>query len=172
MSTNRKEIGAQRRKIGDEEIVQRLIFALVNEGRRSCRRVFTACFRHDMVYLTGTVSPFTGGADALTPTRWDCTKVVDSMKRFAANPHGDPVSGTRASAGELASEAKVSTRPDDPQCHWLFHLCARTFSLPCHHDFVWMKGAEFLGRPRPCQGALLGELLFTSACARPWSPRR
>jgi len=43
----RKEIGAQRRKIGDEEIVQRLIFALVNEGAAiPAGGYFTACFRH------------------------------------------------------------------------------------------------------------------------------
>src|SRR2546422_2670800 len=49
-----KEIGAQRRKIGDEEIVRRLIFALVNEGAAILQEgISLRASDIDMVYLTG-----------------------------------------------------------------------------------------------------------------------
>src|SRR5438876_5797364 len=86
-----KEIGAQRRKIGDEEIVQRLIFALVNEGAAILQEgISRRASDIDMVYLTGYGFPLHRGGPMLYADEVGLYKVVDSMKRFAANPHGDP----------------------------------------------------------------------------------
>src|SRR6267378_4957858 len=86
-----KEIGAQRRKIGDEEIVQRLIFALVNEGAAILQEgISLRASDIDMVYLTGYGFPLHRGGPMLYADEVGLNNVVDSMKRFAANPHGDP----------------------------------------------------------------------------------
>jgi 3-hydroxyacyl-CoA dehydrogenase len=86
-----REIGAQRRKIGDEEIVQRLIFALVNEGAAILEeRVAQRASDIDMVYLTGYGFPLHRGGPMFYADEVGLYNVVASMKRFAANPHGDP----------------------------------------------------------------------------------
>jgi 3-hydroxyacyl-CoA dehydrogenase len=86
-----KEIGSQRRRIGDDEIVQRLIFALVNEGAAILQEgISSRASDIDMVYLTGYGFPLHRGGPMLYADEVGLYNVVDSMKRFAANPHGDP----------------------------------------------------------------------------------
>ncbi len=103
-----KEIGAQRRKIGDEEIVQRLIFALVNEGAAILQEgISLRASDIDMVYLTGYGFPLHRGGPMLYADEVGLHKVVDGMKRFAANPHGDPGFWKPATLlAKLASEGK------------------------------------------------------------------
>jgi 3-hydroxyacyl-CoA dehydrogenase len=86
-----KEIGAKRRRIGDEEIVQRLIFALVNEGAAILHEgIASRASDIDMVYLTGYGFPIYRGGPMFYADEVGLYNVVAAMKRFAANPHGDP----------------------------------------------------------------------------------
>jgi len=87
----RKEIGTTPRRISSEEIVERCIFALVNEGAKILEEgIALRASDIDVVYLTGyAFPPFRGGpmfyADSI-----GLYDVARSMSRFAANPHGDP----------------------------------------------------------------------------------
>jgi len=103
-----KEIGSQRRNIGDDEIVQRLIFALVNEGAAILQEgISSRASDIDMVYLTGYGFPPHRGGPMLYADEVGLDKVVESMKRFAANPHGDPGFWKPAPLlAKLASEGK------------------------------------------------------------------
>ena len=102
------EIGAQRRRIGDEEIVQRLIFALVNEGAAILEEgVASRASDIDMVYLTGYGFPPYCGGPMFYADEVGLYNVVATMKRLAANPHGDPGFWKPAALLEkLASEGK------------------------------------------------------------------
>jgi len=104
----RKEIGAQRRVIGDDEIVHRLIFALVNEGSAILQEgISSRASDIDMVYLTGYGFPLHRGGPMLYADEVGLYNVVDRMKRFAANPHGDPGFWKPAPLlAKLASEGK------------------------------------------------------------------
>jgi 3-hydroxyacyl-CoA dehydrogenase len=87
----RKDMKVPPRRISDDEIVERCIFALVNEGAKILEEgIALRASDIDVVYLTGYgFPPFRGGpmfyADAVGLYR-----AVRSMKRFAANPLGDP----------------------------------------------------------------------------------
>src|SRR5882724_4590386 len=86
-----KEIGVERRKIGEEEIVQRLIFALVNEGAAILHDgIAQRASDIDMVYLTGYGFPVYRGGPMFYADEIGLYNVVASMGRFAANPRGDP----------------------------------------------------------------------------------
>jgi len=104
----RKEIGAQRRAIGDDEIVHRLIFALVNEGSAILQEgISSRASDIDMVYLTGYGFPLHRGGPMLYADEVGLYNVVDRIKRFAANPHGDPGFWKPAPLlAKLASEGK------------------------------------------------------------------
>src|SRR5256885_273698 len=104
----RKEIGAQRRAIGEDEIVHRLIFALVNEGSAILQEgISSRASDIDMVYLTGYGFPLQRGGPMLYADEVGLYSVVDSMNRFAANPHGDPAFWKPAPLlAKLASEGK------------------------------------------------------------------
>jgi len=87
----RKEIGVAPRRISGDEIVERCIFALVNEGAKILEEgIALRASDIDVVYMTGyAFPPFRGGpmfyADSI-----GLYHVARSMSRFAANPHGDP----------------------------------------------------------------------------------
>src|SRR5881296_2208685 len=104
----REEIGAQRRAIDDDEIVHRLIFALVNEGSAILQEgISSRASDIDMVYLTGYGFPLHRGGPMLYADEVGLYNVVDRMKRFAANPHGDPAFWKPAPLlAKLASEGK------------------------------------------------------------------
>jgi 3-hydroxyacyl-CoA dehydrogenase len=104
----RKEIGAQPRVIGEDEIVQRLIFALVNEGSAILQEgISSRASDIDMVYLTGYGFPLHRGGPMLYADEVGLYNVVASMRRFAANPHGDPAFWKPAPLlAKLASEGK------------------------------------------------------------------
>jgi len=104
----RKEIGAPRRAIGDDEIVHRLIFALVNEGSAILQEgISSRASDIDMVYLTGYGFPLHRGGPMLYADEVGLYNVVDRMKRFAADPHGDPGFWKPAPLlAKLASEGK------------------------------------------------------------------
>jgi 3-hydroxyacyl-CoA dehydrogenase len=102
------EIGAQRRKIGDEEIVQRLIYALVNEGAAILEEgIASRASDIDMVYLTGYGFPLYRGGPMFYADEVGLYNVAGAMARLAANPHGDPAFWKPAPLLErLASEGK------------------------------------------------------------------
>jgi 3-hydroxyacyl-CoA dehydrogenase len=103
-----KEIGVTRRKISDEEMVERCIYALVNEGARILEEgIALRASDIDLVYLAGyAFPPFRGGPMFYADTV-GLYGVVRSMNRFAANPHGDPAFWKPAPLlAKLASEGK------------------------------------------------------------------
>ena len=86
----RKEMGITPRKIGDEEIVQRLVFSLVNEAAKILEEgIANKASDIDMVYLTGYGFPLHRGGPLCYADQVGLYNVVSAMKRFAANPHDD-----------------------------------------------------------------------------------
>ena len=87
---HRAELGIKPRKISDEEIVQRLVYALVNEGAKIVEEgIAMRASDIDMVYLTGYGFPLFRGGPMNYADQQGLFNVVQSMKRFAANPHDD-----------------------------------------------------------------------------------
>jgi 3-hydroxyacyl-CoA dehydrogenase len=87
---HRKELGITPRKIDDEEIVQRLVFALVNEGARILEDgIASKASDIDMVYLTGYGFPVYRGGPMLYADQVGLFNVAQAMKRFQRNPHDD-----------------------------------------------------------------------------------
>jgi len=87
---HRKELGVTPRKIGDDEIVQRLVYALVNEGAKIVEEgIALRASDIDMVYLTGYGFPLWRGGPMCYADTVGLYNVVQAMKRFAANPLDD-----------------------------------------------------------------------------------
>ncbi|MBM3397835.1 MAG: 3-hydroxyacyl-CoA dehydrogenase, partial [Betaproteobacteria bacterium] len=87
---HRAAIGITPRKISDEEIVQRLVFALVNEACHILEEgIASRASDIDMVYITGYGFPFWRGGPMLYADTVGLFNVAEAMKRFAKNPHDD-----------------------------------------------------------------------------------
>ncbi|WP_298833198.1 3-hydroxyacyl-CoA dehydrogenase NAD-binding domain-containing protein [uncultured Piscinibacter sp.] len=90
VAKHRSELGITPRKISDEEIVQRLVFALVNEGARIVEEgIALRASDIDMVYLTGYGFPLFRGGPMCYADTVGLFNVVQAMKRFAKNPNDD-----------------------------------------------------------------------------------
>ena len=90
IAEHRKSLGIEPRKISDEEIVQRLVFALVNEGARIVEEGIAARASDiDMVYITGYGFPIHRGGPMLYADQVGLFNVVQAMKRFQKNPRDD-----------------------------------------------------------------------------------
>jgi 3-hydroxyacyl-CoA dehydrogenase len=90
IAKHRTELGLTPRKISDEEIVQRLVFALVNEGARIVEEgIALRASDIDMVYLTGYGFPLFRGGPMCYADTVGLFNVVQAMKRFAKNPNDD-----------------------------------------------------------------------------------
>ncbi|MCA0324316.1 MAG: enoyl-CoA hydratase/isomerase family protein [Proteobacteria bacterium] len=86
----RKDQGITPRKISDEEIVQRLVFSLVNEGARILEDgIASKSGDIDMVYLTGYGFPIWRGGPMQYASEVGLFNVAHAMQRFAKNPHDD-----------------------------------------------------------------------------------
>jgi 3-hydroxyacyl-CoA dehydrogenase len=86
-----REIGVTRRRISAEEIVDRCVLALVNEGARILEEgIAQRASDIDMVYLTGYGFPPYRGGPMCHADQMGLYNVVRAMGRFAQNPHGDP----------------------------------------------------------------------------------
>jgi 3-hydroxyacyl-CoA dehydrogenase len=103
-----KELGIARRKVSDEEIVERCIFALVNEGAKILEeKIAQRASDIDMVYLAGYgFPPFRGG-----PMRYadqvGLYNVVRAMNRLAADPQdGTGILKPAPLVAKLAAENK------------------------------------------------------------------
>ena len=87
---HRKEAGITPRKVSDEEIVQRLVYALVNEAARILDEgIASKASDIDMVYLTGYGFPLWRGGPMCYADSQGLFNVAQSMKRFAQNPRDD-----------------------------------------------------------------------------------
>ncbi|WP_423601108.1 3-hydroxyacyl-CoA dehydrogenase NAD-binding domain-containing protein [Roseateles sp. MS654] len=87
---HRSALGITPRKIADEEIVHRLVYALVNEGARILEEgIALRASDIDMVYLTGYGFPLWRGGPMCYADTVGLYNVVQAMKRFARNPHDD-----------------------------------------------------------------------------------
>ncbi|PVX72245.1 3-hydroxyacyl-CoA dehydrogenase NAD-binding domain-containing protein [Paraburkholderia unamae] len=85
-----KEAGVERRKIGDEEIVERLVFALVNEGAKILEEgIASKASDVDMVYLTGYGFPLWRGGPMLYADTVGLYNVERAIRRYAQQPNGD-----------------------------------------------------------------------------------
>ncbi|WP_175856346.1 3-hydroxyacyl-CoA dehydrogenase NAD-binding domain-containing protein [Burkholderia anthina] len=85
-----KERGVARRKIGDDEIVERLVFALVNEGAKILEeKIASKASDIDMVYLTGYGFPLWRGGPMLYADMVGLYNVERAIRRYAAAPNGD-----------------------------------------------------------------------------------
>jgi 3-hydroxyacyl-CoA dehydrogenase len=87
----RAEIGMAPRAIADDEIVQRCIYALVNEGARILEEgIALRASDIDVVYLAGYGFPAAKGGPMFHAQAVGLNKVVAAMQRFADNKHADP----------------------------------------------------------------------------------
>jgi len=106
---HRKELGITPRKISDDEIVGRLVYALVNEGAKIVEEgIALRASDIDMVYLTGYGFPLHRGGPMNYADQVGLFNVVAAMKRFAANPHDDAAFWQPAPLlAKLAAEGKT-----------------------------------------------------------------
>jgi len=87
---HRKDMGITPRKISDEEIVQRLVYSLVNEAAHILEEgIASRASDIDMVYLTGYGFPIHRGGPMQYADTVGLFNVAQSMKRFAQNPLDD-----------------------------------------------------------------------------------
>jgi 3-hydroxyacyl-CoA dehydrogenase len=105
---HRKELGITPRKISDEEIVQRLVYALVNEGAHILEDgIASKSGDIDMVYLTGYGFPIYRGGPMHYAGEQGLFNVVQAMDRFAQNPRDDQAFWQPAPLlAKLAAEGK------------------------------------------------------------------
>jgi 3-hydroxyacyl-CoA dehydrogenase len=90
LAQHRASLGISARSISDDEIVQRLVFALVNEGARLLEEgIAQRASDVDMVYLTGYGFPLWRGGPMCYADTLGLFNVLQAMKRFAKNPLDD-----------------------------------------------------------------------------------
>jgi 3-hydroxyacyl-CoA dehydrogenase len=108
---HRAELGITPRKISDDEIVHRLVYSLVNEGAKILEEgIASKASDIDMVYLTGYGFPLHRGGPMCYADQQGLFNVVQTMKKFAANPHDDATFWQPAPLlAKLAAEGKSFT---------------------------------------------------------------
>jgi 3-hydroxyacyl-CoA dehydrogenase len=91
VAASRKAAGIAPRSIDDREIVDRLVYALVNEGAAILEeRIAQRASDIDVVYLMGYGFPIHRGGPMLYADTVGLYAVERRMRQFAANPHADP----------------------------------------------------------------------------------
>jgi 3-hydroxyacyl-CoA dehydrogenase len=84
------DIGLERRKISDQEIVERLVYSLVNEGAQILEEgIAMRASDIDMVYLTGYGFPLFRGGPMFYADTVGLANVLMAMEKYAAGRHGD-----------------------------------------------------------------------------------
>lgn len=84
------DLGLERRAIADEEIVERLVYALVNEGAKILEEgIALRASDIDMVYLTGYGFPLHRGGPMFYADSVGLPNVLDAMRRYARGRHGE-----------------------------------------------------------------------------------
>lgn len=87
--THAAELGVVRRAIGDEEIVERLIYALANEGARILEEgIALRASDIDLVYLTGYGFPLYRGGPMFYASGIGLDKVMLAVQHYASGPNG------------------------------------------------------------------------------------
>jgi 3-hydroxyacyl-CoA dehydrogenase len=87
---HRATLGVTARKIDDDEIVARLVYALVNEGAKIVEEgIALRASDIDVVYLTGYGFPLHRGGPMCYADTVGLYNVVETMKRLARNPLDD-----------------------------------------------------------------------------------
>lgn len=90
IEAHRQSLGIEPRKISDEEIVQRLVYSLVNEAAHILEEgIASKASDIDMVYLMGYGFPAYRGGPMLYADQVGLFNVVQAMNRFAQNPLDD-----------------------------------------------------------------------------------
>jgi len=90
IKAHRAALGITARKISDEEIVQRLVYSLVNEAARILEDgIASKASDIDMVYLMGYGFPLYRGGPMNYADEVGLFNVVQAMNRFAKNPLDD-----------------------------------------------------------------------------------
>ncbi len=101
------DLGVERRKISDQEIVERLVFALVNEAAYILEEgIATRASDVDMVYLTGYGFPVFRGGPMFYADTVGLPNVVMAMEKYAKGRHGDAWKPAPLLA-KLAAEGKT-----------------------------------------------------------------
>jgi 3-hydroxyacyl-CoA dehydrogenase len=91
IAEHRAALGITPRKVSDDEIVERCIYALVNEGARILEEGIAARASDiDIVYLNGYGHPLHRGGPMLYADMVGLPNVVRALKKFAAEPGADP----------------------------------------------------------------------------------
>ncbi len=105
---HRTALGIAPRKISDDEIVQRLVYALVNEAAHILEEgIASRASDIDMVYLMGYGFPIYRGGPMNYADQVGLFNVVQSMQRFAQNPLDDAAFWQPAPLlAKLAAEGK------------------------------------------------------------------
>jgi 3-hydroxyacyl-CoA dehydrogenase len=91
VESHRAEIGVVAGGVENAEIVDRLVYALVNEGARILEEGIAARASDiDVVYLTGYGFPRARGGPMFYADQVGLDRVLRRVREFARNPHGDP----------------------------------------------------------------------------------
>ena len=102
-----KDLGIERRKISDQEIVERLVYALVNEGALILEEgIALRASDIDMVYLTGYGFPLFRGGPMFYADTVGLSNVLMSIHRYAKGRHPEAWSPAPL-LSKLASESKT-----------------------------------------------------------------
>jgi 3-hydroxyacyl-CoA dehydrogenase len=101
------DLGIERRKISDQEIVERLVYALVNEAAYILEEgIAQRASDVDMVYLTGYGFPLFRGGPMFYADTVGLPNVVMAMEKYAKGRHGDAWKPAPLLA-KLAAEGKA-----------------------------------------------------------------
>ncbi|HAM40412.1 MAG TPA: 3-hydroxyacyl-CoA dehydrogenase [Candidatus Omnitrophica bacterium] len=102
-----REIGVERREIGDREIVERLVYALVNEAAHILEEgIAQRASDVDIIYLTGYGFPMHRGGPMFYADTVGLPNVVAAMEKYARGRHGQYWKPAPLLA-KLASEGKT-----------------------------------------------------------------
>ena len=109
IAAHRASLGITPRKISDDEIVQRLVYSLVNEAAHILEEgIASKAGDIDMVYLMGYGFPIYRGGPMNYADQVGLFNVVQSMGRFAQNPRDDAAFWQPAPLlARLAAEGKT-----------------------------------------------------------------
>ena len=109
IEAHRASLGITPRKISDDEIVQRLVYSLVNEAAHILEEgIASKASDIDMVYLMGYGFPIHRGGPMNYADQVGLFNVVQSMGRFAQNPRDDTAFWQPAPLlSRLAAEGKT-----------------------------------------------------------------
>ncbi len=108
------DLGLARRKISDQEIVERLVYSLVNEGAHILAEgIALRASDIDMVYLTGYGFPLHRGGPMFYADTVGLANVLMAMEKYASGRHGDAWAPAPLMV-KLAAEGTTFNGQDQP----------------------------------------------------------